>query len=95
MLREDASDPRFTCCDYVRRSGDERWELIDGEASRSEADQLKARLKADPSAKRELDELRQVDEATRAIPPAKASSSFRDRVLRGIRDQGGPSGSNR
>lgn len=32
MLREDASDPRFTCCDYVRRSGDERWELIDGEA---------------------------------------------------------------
>ena len=32
MLRHDPSDPRFTYGDYVRWSGDERWELIDGEA---------------------------------------------------------------
>jgi len=32
MLRHDTSDPRFTYGDYVRWSGDERWELIDGEA---------------------------------------------------------------
>lgn len=31
MLRHDASDPRFTYGDYVRWTGDERWELIDGE----------------------------------------------------------------
>ena len=32
MLRHDPSEPRFTYGDYVRWSGDERWELIDGEA---------------------------------------------------------------
>lgn len=32
MLRHDASEPRFTYGDYARWSGDERWELIDGEA---------------------------------------------------------------
>lgn len=32
MLRNHPSDPRFTYRDYLRWSGDERWELIDGEA---------------------------------------------------------------
>ncbi len=32
MLRHDPSDPRFTYGDYIRWSGDERWELIDGGA---------------------------------------------------------------
>jgi len=31
MLLHDPSEPRFTYGDYVRWSGDERWELIDGE----------------------------------------------------------------
>lgn len=32
MLHHDPLDPRFTYGDYVGWSGDERWELIDGEA---------------------------------------------------------------
>lgn len=32
MLRHHPSDPRYTYGDYVCWSGDERWELIDGEA---------------------------------------------------------------
>ena len=62
--------------------------VIDGEATKDETKQLQARLKSDPQAKRELEDLRKVDQATRAIPPAAPPSNFRDRVMKGIRRDG-------
>ena len=59
--------------------------VIDGEATQDETKRLQAKIKADPQARRVLDDLKKVDQATRAITPATPPSNFRARVMKGIR----------